>query len=408
MLRKNKKVPRRIPAGTAQDANRQARVAVAGANQGVQHSSKADAVRPHRVDHAGVLGTALAQPYQREDDHENDSGEDKGDDGVHDWRLKADQPVLSRIYANANASDAGNDARCDILFRFMPSSRLAIVGTGPVARTLGRVLRQSPEAPHLIPQLVVGRSHASAADAAAFMLGDQASAVTASAHLSDVRGAGALMLAVPDGSIAALASQLAELGVIEPGMLVFHCAGALDASLLAPCAALGALTASVHPLTSFADPAALSQHFAGVFCITEGNALALEQLEPVFAATGARIARLSGSVKAAYHAGAVLASGYLVTTVAAALAAEQMAGIDAATATAMLAPLIRVSIDNALKLGPKAAMTGPLPRGDDAVVRQHYAIFRKLDPALADCYAALTRYAAHVLQRDDPLERRDS
>jgi predicted short-subunit dehydrogenase-like oxidoreductase (DUF2520 family) len=290
----------------------------------------------------------------------------------------------------------------------MPSSSLAIVGTGPVARTLGRVLLSSSEAARLLPHLVVGRSRESAADAATFMMDGKAAVVTASANLADVRGAAALMLAVPDRSIAALARQLSELGVIQPGMLVFHCAGALDATLLAPCAALGALTASVHPLTSFADPAALAEHFAGVFCITEGNALALQQLEPVFAAAGACITRLSGSAKAAYHAGAVFASGYLVTTLAAALAAEQLAGIDTATAALMLEPLIRVSIGNALRLGPKAAMTGPLARGDDAVVLQHHATLEKLDPVLGECYAALTRYAAHVLQRNDPLERRDS
>ena len=286
----------------------------------------------------------------------------------------------------------------------MSSFSLAIVGTGAVARTLGHLLLRTSRGSHLVPDMVIGRSQQSAAAAAAFMTSSKGGAVTASARLADVRGAGALLLAVPDRSIAALAGELADLGVVEPGMLVFHCSGALDASVLAPCAALGALTASIHPLTSFADPAALIERFAGVFCITEGHVAALLQLEPVFAALGARIARLAGSVKAAYHAGAVLASGHLVTTLAAALAAEQLAGIDAVTATAMLEPLLRTSIDNALKLGPKAAMTGPLPRGDDAVVRAHLATLARLDPALADCYAALTRYAAHVLGRCDPLE----
>jgi predicted short-subunit dehydrogenase-like oxidoreductase (DUF2520 family) len=282
-----------------------------------------------------------------------------------------------------------------------PSSSLAIVGTGPVARSLGRLLVQSSMA----PALVIGRSRASALDAAAFIGKDAPLPLSASANLADVWGARAVMLAVPDRAIASVASDLAQLRVIEPGMLVFHCAGALDASTLAPCAKQGALTASLHPLTSFADPAALVEHFSGVFCITEGDAAALDQLEPVFAGLGGRIARLASSAKAAYHAGAVLASGYLVATMAAALAAEQVAGIDAARAREMLEPLMRVSIDNALKLGPMAAMTGPLVRGDDAVVRQHHATLLKADATLAACYAALTQYAAHVLDRPDPLEQ---
>ncbi len=286
----------------------------------------------------------------------------------------------------------------------MPSSSppsLAIVGTGPVARTLGRLLVRSS----LAPALVIGRSRSSALGAAAFIGEDAPLPLSASANLADVWGARAVMLAVPDRAIAAVASDLARLKVIEPGTLVFHCSGALDASVLAPCAGLGALTASVHPLTSFADPATLIERFAGVFCVSEGNAAALDQIEPVFAAIGGRITRLASSAKAAYHAGAVLASGYLVTTMAAALAAEGLAGIDAESARAMLEPLLRVSLDNALKLGPVAAMTGPLVRGDDAVVRQHHATLVSGDAALGECYAALTRYAAHVLGRTDPLHR---
>jgi predicted short-subunit dehydrogenase-like oxidoreductase (DUF2520 family) len=286
----------------------------------------------------------------------------------------------------------------------MPSSSspsLAIVGTGPVARTLGRLLVRSS----LAPALVIGRSRSSALAAAAFIGEHAPLPLSASANLADVWGARAVMLAVPDRAIAAVASDLARLKVIEPGTLVFHCAGALDAAVLAPCAELGALTASVHPLTSFADPATLIERFKGVFCISEGNAAALDQLEPVFAALGGRVTRLAGSAKAAYHAGAVLASGYLVTTVAAALAAEGLAGIDAESARAMLEPLLRTSIDNALKLGPVAAMTGPLVRGDDAVVQHHHATLAGSDAALGECYAALTRYAAHVLGRCDPLVR---
>jgi len=44
------------------------------------------------------------------------------------------------------------------------------------------------------------------------------------------------------------------------------------------------------------------------------------------------------------------------------------AGLHAAEARTLLAPLVRQAVDNWARLGPERALTGPVARGDDATV----------------------------------------
>ena len=70
---------------------------------------------------------------------------------------------------------------------------------------------------------------------------------------------------------------------------------------------------------------------------------------------------------------------------------------------AAFAPLIQASLDNAFRLGPAHALTGPVERGDLATVESH---LRALDPAERDSYRALAREAARLTgRRDSALDR---
>ena len=71
------------------------------------------------------------------------------------------------------------------------------------------------------------------------------------------------------------------------------------------------------------------------------------------------------------------------------------AGIPAKTALAALIPLLRGTIENVERLGPRRALTGPMARGDASTVARHAAALRggPDGPALWACYAALGRRA---------------
>jgi predicted short-subunit dehydrogenase-like oxidoreductase (DUF2520 family) len=241
---------------------------------------------------------------------------------------------------------------------------LNIVGAGHVGRTLGRLFAARGV---FSIQDVTTRSGASAREAVAF-IGAGTPAIGA------VRPADVWMLAVADDAIGPVAAALAQSASMA-GSVVFHCSGAKASSELEVLRRAGALVASVHPVRSFADPAAVAAAFDGTFCGVEGDAAALAVLLPAFAAIGARPVRIDPAAKTVYHAAAVFASNYLVTVMDAALRAYQAAGIPADVARELARPLATETLSNVLRLGPEAALSGPIARGDAATVaRQHGAV----------------------------------
>jgi predicted short-subunit dehydrogenase-like oxidoreductase (DUF2520 family) len=270
------------------------------------------------------------------------------------------------------------------------AATLNIVGAGKVGRVLGRLFAASGA---LAVQDILTRSAAGAAEAATFIGAGRP--VTA---LAQMRAADIWMLAVSDDQIAPVCAQLAAAHPLA-GALVFHCSGARSSADLDAAAAAGAVTASVHPVRSFADPGEVARRFAGTWCGIEGDARALARLAPALDAIGAQVVPIDAAAKTVYHAASVFASNYLVTVLDAALRAYQAAGIPEATARALAAPLATETLANVLRLGPAQALTGPVARGDmDTVARQQRAL-DGWDSATGELYRALTAATVHLAHR---------
>lgn len=268
------------------------------------------------------------------------------------------------------------------------SSTLNIIGPGRVGRTLGALFTR---AQLCTVQDVLGAEVAQAEDAVVFI-----GAGRAVRTLPEMRGAGLWLLTPPDAAIAPVAAMLAAAGKVRAGDIVCHCSGALPSAVLAPLAAAGAHVASVHPLKSFADPAAAAAGFAGTWCAVEGDAAALALLGPLFARAGARIAEINPAGKTLYHAASVLVCNDLTALMEAGLRSYEQAGLDRATAQLMMAPLVRETLDNVFALGTVRALTGPVSRGDAEVVARQLATLEAFDPQIADAYRALNRIALEL------------
>lgn len=256
---------------------------------------------------------------------------------------------------------------------------LNIVGAGKVGRVLGRLFASSGA---FTLQDVLSRSGASAHGAVGFM-----GAGHAAAGLDQMRPAQVWMLAVSDDQIGPVCASLADAGMLD-GAVVFHCSGAKPSSVLQ---APGAFVASVHPVRSFADPAQVAAGFAGTFCGIEGDPQALAMLQPALERIGARPVPIDAAAKTVYHAASVFASNYLVTVIDAALRAYRAAGIPDEVARQLAAPLATETLANVLRIGPEAALTGPIARGDvDTVARQQDAL-DQWDCGAGDLYRALAQ-----------------
>lgn len=260
------------------------------------------------------------------------------------------------------------------------SATLNIIGAGHVGTALGRIFTTGHQ---FTVQDVLTRSLASAREAVAFIGAGQAVDSTA-----DLRRADACLLAVADDQIGAACAALSAAGSLA-GAVVFHCSGALPSAALAAARHAGAAVASVHPIRSFADPAAVALDFAGTWCGVEGDAVALALLVPAFEAAGARVVGIDAQAKTVYHAAAVFASNYLTTVLDAALRAYHAAGIPRETALQLMQPLATETLANVFRLGPEQALSGPIARGDMATVARQQAALAAWDGDAGALYQAL-------------------
>lgn len=270
------------------------------------------------------------------------------------------------------------------------TTRLTILGAGRVGKTLGRVLHLQGAA--TIADVLNGTLRS--AQRAADFIG----AGRPIATIGELRPATIFLLAVPDDQIPTSSAQLAASGLAGPGSVVFHCSGALGSDVLHAVAATGAAVASIHPIRSFADPEIVAASFSGTCCGVEGDAAAMTLLTPLLQTIGARLIPIRPDAKTLYHAAAVFASNYLVSVLAVAQQAYEAAGIPADVALELLTPLARETAENVFRLGPAAALTGPIARGDVATVARQLKAVQHWDSAYGTLYeqlaAATTRLAS--------------
>jgi predicted short-subunit dehydrogenase-like oxidoreductase (DUF2520 family) len=265
---------------------------------------------------------------------------------------------------------------------------LNLIGPGRAGRTLATLLARGGAC---VLQDVLSAEHATAEAAVGFIGSGRAVR-----RLPEMRSAALWLLTPPDAAIAPVAAALAAGGAIRSGDLVFHCSGSQPSTLLAPLAAAGARIASVHPLKSFADPAAAVNSFAGTWCTAEGDAAAIAVLKPLFEGLGAQVATLDPAGKTLYHAASVLVCNDLVALMEAGLQLYQKAGLDRATAQRMMEPLVRETLDNVFALGTVRALTGPVARGDAEVVKRQVEALERVDPRIAAAYRTLNAIALEL------------
>jgi predicted short-subunit dehydrogenase-like oxidoreductase (DUF2520 family) len=178
------------------------------------------------------------------------------------------------------------------------------------------------------------------------------------------------LLCVPDAAIRDVASCLA------PGQgWIAHVSGATRLSALDP----HTRRFGLHPLQTFTrsrGPEQLDGAFAAVTAETEE---ARERGFGFARVLGLKPFELDDEARPIYHAGAAIASNYLVTLHR---VASELMGAAGAPPEA-LAPLMRRTIENDFEL------TGPIDRGDWETVEAHREAIRATRPELEPLYDVL-------------------
>jgi predicted short-subunit dehydrogenase-like oxidoreductase (DUF2520 family) len=192
-------------------------------------------------------------------------------------------------------------------------------------------------------------------------------------HVADDRPELAI-LCVPDREIDEVARGIA------PGPWIAHVSGATPLAALDP----HVQRFSVHPLQTFTRGRGAEQFDGAWGAITAERPDALARARWLAETLGLRPFELADRDRVIYHAGAVVASNYLVTLYRAAAQLVAAAGVPPDA----LVPLMRRTMDNGFEL------TGPISRGDLTVVAAHLDEIARRAPELTTMYRALAAITA--------------
>src|SRR4051812_8630700 len=234
-----------------------------------------------------------------------------------------------------------------------------------------------PKSPHILPACtVVGAGRLGTVLARALSDGPalrRGEPVPATAEV--------VLLTVPDGAIAQAARAVPD------GPLVGHCSGATGLDVFER------EGFSLHPLMSV--PAGSTPDvLRGAGAAVDGTS---ERALAVANALAARLGMIATHVaaedRAAYHAAGAIASNFLVALEA---CAERLA-VTTGVTRKQLAPLVLATARQWAELGPEAALTGPIARGDEGTIERHRAAIAERTPELLPVWtelAAVTRAVA--------------
>jgi len=233
-------------------------------------------------------------------------------------------------------------------------TRVRIIGPGRAGTSLHRALTRA----HWPVEPLVGR----------------ADDVAASAEDVDL-----LVIATPDAAIADVAAGVRP----NPDVVVAHLSGSVGLAALAGHPRVAVL----HPLVALPDAERGADRLVGAWfgLAATGDPLVEEVVDELHG----RIVRVAEADWARYHAAAAIASNHLVALLG---QVERVAESIGVPIDAYL-DLARGALDDVVALGPAAALTGPVRRGDHATVDRHVQALPDEERA---AYRALAKEAARL------------
>jgi len=203
-----------------------------------------------------------------------------------------------------------------------------------------------------------------------------------------------VFLCLPDEEIVKVTRALASSEVNWSKKFVIHCSGLIPSEVLEPLKAKGALTASLHPIQSFAQKKTSPTKFENIYFGLEGCSEALALSRKIVQELGGRPLILQAKDKALYHAACSTASNFLVVLLDTAVSLLKQVGLQEEEALHILLPLVKGTLHNVKKFNIRASLTGPVIRGDQKSIQKHLEVLRNFPPY----YETYTRLASQALE----------
>ena len=256
--------------------------------------------------------------------------------------------------------------------------KIGIIGAGPIAQSLGRLLNCAGA-----NVIAIASRTMATAEAAASFIGPPVQPMRLPGIALE---ADHLLLAITDSALAPVAQQLADARFT--GGTVLHTSGSAGLKPLVPLANIGAATGVLHPLQTVPTPDGGLATLPGSYFTIGGDPRAVAWAADIVTLLEGNPLRIAADAWPLYHAAAVMASNYQCALVDSALELLIRSGIGAESALASITPIVRAAVANILSSGPVNALTGPIQRGDAGTVQAHLAALVQASPETRQLYVA--------------------
>ncbi len=221
-------------------------------------------------------------------------------------------------------------------------------------------------------------------------------------NVQTARAGDIVILCLPDEEILKVTKELVKAKIRWSEKFIFHCSGLLSSEILKPLKAKGALTASIHPVQSFAHKRTPPEQFENIYFGLEGETKALEESQKIIQKLGGRSFIIKAENKILYHTACSIVSNFFVVLLDTASSLLNQAGLQEEQAFQILLPLVKGTLHNVKKFDIPTSLTGPVIRGDKATVDKHLEALRKF-PFLYEMYRRLAFQALEIARREQKL-----
>ena len=263
---------------------------------------------------------------------------------------------------------------------------IGILGTGRIAKTLGRALADAGEAVVAIAGRDIKRTQAAAA-----FVSDEV-VVVAQSELP--KHANRILIAIPDCAIDTAAAVLADSGMQDG--IVLHTCGALGPEALHCLTDKGVACGVFHPLQTVPSAEVGITSLTGITYGIAGSPAAQAWAGDLAKKLAGQALVIPTGATTLYHIAAVMASNAVVGVIDMARALLEVSGIERDRALPALQILAETSVRNAASLGTENALTGPIERGDVNTIESHLRALEDVPGNFTELYLAVSHQLLNI------------
>lgn len=208
-----------------------------------------------------------------------------------------------------------------------------------------------------------------------------------------------IFITTNDDQIEKTATDIDKLFSEFSGKSFIHMSGAISSKSLECLREKGADVYSMHPMQSFAELEKSIGDLEDTAFGIEG-AGNLELVISLLKKTGNSYLKLTPGQKSEYHITSCVVSNFLTALLHFGFETMKSIGIEEKTAIPSLAPMIRGTVENIIKLGPQRALTGPIARGDVETITNHLQSLEKSNQPAAVTYRQLGKMTLELAKKE--------